>query len=117
MKTKERVKTEGAWDVRRKFIIADVASAADLEEAERTVLELPGVLSVTGDMKKGQVIVRYDASQIAYQMILNTLRNVGFTPLNNWWNRMKGGWFQYTDTNARDNAKARSAACCSRPPK
>jgi hypothetical protein len=37
-------------------------------------------------------------------------------PLSNWWTRLKASWYQYTDTNARDNANAPPAACCNKLP-
>jgi len=84
---------------------------------ERAVGALSGVRKVATDVDKHRVIVRYDASQSAYQAIVEVLESTGFPPLDSWWSRVKGNWYQFSDTNARDNAKAPPPACCNKPPR
>lgn len=72
---------------------------------------------VATDVDRHQVIVRYDASQSSYQSIVEVLGKTGFSPLDSWWNRVKGNCYQFSDTNVRDNAKAPPPACCNRPPR
>ena len=117
MKTQDPMKPAGTWEVRRRIKIPALVHAADAMAVERAVGALSGVRKVATDVDKHQVDVRYDASQSAYQAIVEVLENAGFPPLDNWWSRVKGNWFQYTDTNAMDNAKAPPPACCNKPPR
>jgi copper chaperone CopZ len=92
-------------------------NAADVMAVERAVSSLSGVRKVALDLSKHQIEVLYDASQSAYQAIVEALEGSGYPPLNNWWGRVKGNWYQFTDANIRDNAKAPPPACCNKPPK
>jgi copper chaperone CopZ len=117
MKVRDPLKPRGTWEVRRRIKIPALAHAADAMAVERAVSALSGVRKVATDVDRHQVIVRYDASQTAYQMIVEVLERTGFPPLDNWWSRVKGNWYQFSDTNARDNAKAPPPVCCNKPPK
>jgi copper chaperone CopZ len=117
MRAEKPMQSTDAWVVRRRIKIPVLQNTADTEEVESTVGELPGVRNVTLDLNKHQVIVHYDASQSSYREIVQTMQDAGFPPSDSWWNRIKGGWYQYTDENARDNAKAPTPACCNKPPK
>ncbi len=117
MKTQDSMKPAGTWEVRRRIKVPAMAQAADAMAVERAVSALSGVRKVATDLDKQQIVVRYDASQSAYQAIVDALEGAGFPPLKNWWERAKGNWFQFTDTNIRDNAKAPPPACCNKPPK
>jgi hypothetical protein len=117
MKSQDQMKPTGTWEVRRGFTLPALVQAANAAEIERLVGDLPGVCKLSIDLEKHQIAVLYDASKTDYQTIVVTLQNSGFPPLDNWWGRVKGGWFQFTDTNARDNAKAPPPACCNKSPK
>ncbi|QYZ67438.1 MAG: hypothetical protein OI74_13620 [Gammaproteobacteria bacterium (ex Lamellibrachia satsuma)] len=116
-KAQDPMKPVGTWEVRHRIKIPALVHAADAMVVERAVSALPGVCKVATDVEKHQVIVRYDATQSAYQVIADVLENTGFPPLDSWWSRFKGNWFQFSDTNARDNANAPPPACCNKPPK
>ena len=117
MNTLDTTQPSGAWEVRRRIKIPGLVHKADVMALEDKVGSLSGVRGVTSDMKKHQIIVRYDVTGLDYHSIIRVLEEAGFPPLNNWWCRFKTGWFQNLDTNARDNAKASPPACCNRPPK
>lgn len=117
MKTQDPMKPVGVWEVRRSIRIPALVHAADTMAVERAVGALSGVRKVVTDVDKHQLVVRYDASQSSYQAIVEVLEIAGFPPLDNWWNRVKGNCYQFSDTNAKDNAKAPPPACCNRPPK
>ncbi|USF88647.1 heavy-metal-associated domain-containing protein [Candidatus Endoriftia persephone] len=117
MKTQDSMKPVGTWEVRRRIKIPALVHAADAMAVEDAVRALSGVRNMATDVEKHQLIVRYDASQSAYQAIVEALESAGFPPLDNWWCRFKGSWFEFTDTNARDNAHAPPPACCNKPPK
>ena len=116
MKIRDPMKPVGVWDVRRRINISTLVHAEEAIAVERTIGALPGVCKVSADVEKQRITLRYDASQIDYQAILDALENTGFPPINSWWSQIKCGWFQFVDTNARANAKAAPAACCNKPP-
>ena len=79
--------------------------------------EMEGLHRLDFNMAKKQMTVDYDASRLSYQMIVDRLENIGFPASDSWWSRIKGGWYQYADSNLRDNAKAPPPTCCNKPPK
>jgi copper chaperone CopZ len=116
MKYDNSLRPEGPWEVRRKINLPSLMHEADGMAVERVVGEIPGVLNVATDVEKQWVIVRYNARQLNYQNIVETLEKTGFPPRDNWWNRFKGNWYRFSDENARANAKAPPSACCNKPP-
>jgi len=117
MKSFSSMKSDGVWDVNRRIQIPGLVHAADGMAIERAVNAVSGVRSISMDMDKHQILVRYDASRSDYEEIVEVLENTGFPSSENWWSRVRGSWYQYSDTNARDNAKAPPPACCNKPPK
>ncbi len=111
------MKLIGPWEVRRRIKLPALVHAADAMAVERVVGDLNGVLKVATNLDKHQVIVCYDASQAAYQTIIEAMVSIGFPPLDNWWCRVKSNWYQYSDANTKENAKTPPAACCNKPPK
>ncbi len=107
----------GDWDVRRRIKVPALSQAADAAAVVGAIGELPGVHNVTTDLDKRRIIVDYDASRLSYREITQTLKTAGLSPSNGWWDRIKGGWHQYTDENARENAKNPPSACCNKPPR
>jgi hypothetical protein len=53
---------------------------------------------------------------VAYQQILTVLTDAGCPP-DNWWSRRKQGWYRFTETNDRENAKAPPPTCRNKPPR
>ncbi len=117
MKTLDQMKPAGAWEVRRRIKVPALAHDADAMAVERNLSPLPGVRKVAADATRLQVVVLYDITGTDYQTILASLEELGFPPLDNWWSRRKMSWYQFTDSNGRDNAKAPPPACCNKPPK
>ncbi len=116
MPTPDAIETSDTWEVSRYIKVPELSNAAT-GVVEDAVGAIAGVRQVTSDLDKHQVVVRYDASQSSYQDILQVLRSAGLSPADGWWDRMKGGWYQYTDENARENAKAPPPSCCNKPPR
>ena len=117
MKTSSSMKSDGAWDVNRRITIPALVHAADGMAIERVVKAISGVRNVSINVDKHQIAVRYDASKTDYREILELLENTGFPPPDNWWSRVRGNWYEFSDSNARENAKAPPPACCNKPPK
>ena len=117
MKNHDSLKPVGTWEVRHRIDIPALVHEADAMVAERTIGSLSGVRKVAVDLNKHQLVVRYDASQTDYQKIVDASTSIGFSPTDNWWSRFKSSWFQFVDTNVRDNAKAPPSPCCNKPPR
>ncbi len=84
---------------------------------EAKIGSLPGVRTVTADVKKHRAVVSYDVTVMDYRSIIAALEEAGFPPLDDWLSRVKGNWYRFTEENARENAKAPPPACCNKPPK
>ncbi len=112
-----QMKPIGTWEVRRRIKIPALGHPADAIAVKHMLGSLSGVRTVAVDIEKRQTTVLYDATVLDYQSIGEGLENMGFPPLNTWWTRFKAGCYQYSDTNARENAHARPSACCNKPPK
>jgi hypothetical protein len=87
----------------------------------RTITErlasISGVRGITADIERYRVTVVYDITQSNYHEMLAALEEIGHPAANNWWARSKANYFQYLDTNGRENANAPAAPCCSNPKK
>lgn len=81
MKTQDSMKPTGTWEVRRRIMVPVMVQAADAMAVERAVGALSGVRKVATDLDKQQIVVRYDASQSACQM----LRSSEWYPANIYW--------------------------------
>lgn len=117
MRKRDSMKPAGTWEVRRRIRIPALGHAADAMAVEHALGEVTGILKVAADVAKRQVSVLYDAIGSDYRSIVTALEEAGFPPLDNGWSRLKADWYQYSDTNARENANARPSACCNKPPK
>ncbi len=110
-------KPTGAWEARRKIRIPALAGEAGAMALEAQVGSLPGVRAVAANVDKHQIVVRYDVTETDYLSVLDALKNSGFPAADNWWARRKRDWYEFTEGNARENAKAPPPACCNKPPK
>ncbi len=107
----------GVWDVRRKIVVPALSVADSPASAIEAVEQLEGVHSVKVDAKKRRLVVTYDASRIDYYSITVTLGGVGFPPQDSWWSNLWARIYQFTDSNARDNANTPAPPCCNKPPR
>jgi len=112
-----KVEPRSAWEVKRKIRLpAALANPADLENVERTLRDIDGVLQVSADHAKRTILVRYLVTQTDYQSLERALDAAGLAPAAGRWARFKSGWYQNLDLTGRDNASAPAPACCSKPP-
>ncbi len=117
MHTDVPIKPTGDWEVIRRIKMSTQSEEADTEAIKEALSALPGVRKVIVDQGRHQIDVHYDTSQTSYREIMQAMEGAGASPVNSWWSRIKTGWYQYTDDNARDNAKTPPPACCNKPPK
>ncbi len=117
MGTSETLKPSGPWEVHRSIRIPSLVHAADVLAIEHAISELNGVIKAVANVRKQRLDVRYNAAQLSYQRILEILEETGFPPRSDWWSRLKGSWYDFSEENIRDNAKAPPPSCCNKPPK
>jgi len=107
----------GVWEVRRKIRIPALVHAADGASLKRALEQYEGVRQAEVEPVKHRVEVRYDASVIDFMTLLSVLEEQGFPPTRSWLARLKASWYQFTDSNARENAHLPPPACCNKAPK
>ena len=109
------MKIKGVWDVKRRIPIPALRHQADAEVVVSALEGLPGVHEVIADTGRRHVQVLYDVTGSDYDTLREVLAGIGFPAANGWWERLKGNWYQYLDSNGRDNAHAPEPPCCSNP--
>ncbi|WP_273439966.1 heavy-metal-associated domain-containing protein [Sedimenticola selenatireducens] len=117
MKSKHQLKPVGTWEVLRRVGVSITNHSDNSLAVDDVVSQVTGVKNIVLDNDARELWVLYDASQVDYQAIVQALTEAGFPPIDNWWTRFKGSIYQYSDTNARVNAKAPPPACCNKSPK
>ena len=117
MKSQHHLKPTDTWEVLRQLRIPAIAHTTQPLTTEDLFSELQGVKDCAVERGDQKLSILYDASQVDYQTIERVLIQAGLPPVNNWWARLKASLYQYSDTNARDNAKAPPPACCNKSPK
>ncbi|MGD8587772.1 MAG: hypothetical protein PVG22_02970 [Chromatiales bacterium] len=110
-------KPAGAWEVKRRIKIPALNHAADALAVEDALQSIAGIRKLVTTVDRHKLVVWYDITQVDFQGIVRALEEAGFPPLNNWWFRRRMSWYQFADSNGRDNAKTPPAACCNKPPK
>jgi len=108
---------KGNWLVTRTIRLQDMANWSDIQTIEAILKPLNGIHTLTTDIDNEGISVTYDASCLDYLTIIQTLKQANIPIKNTWWTHLKGSWYQYTDSNARDNAHAPAAPCCNKPPR
>lgn len=106
-----------SWNVRRCIHFPDALEENDLMAVMRHLEELPGVISVAPGANSSKLYVSYDASGIDFNTLTLALEAIGLSRKSGWWENIKARMYQFSDTNARDNAHAPPPPCCNKPPK
>lgn len=65
----------------------------------------------------GTLRVRYNAVEIGFDRVLEQLQQLGITPRNTQWFRIRAAWYRYVDANVAAQAKMRPKPCCNRVPR
>ena len=109
-------KISAVWKVNRRIKVPELINSNDKLLIEQAMSKLTGLESMDIDINKQQLTVNYDASQLNFSTITKILHHIGKPPINNFWARVKASWYDYTDTNAKENANAPPPICCNKPP-
>ncbi|MBC8519957.1 MAG: hypothetical protein H8D24_06090 [Gammaproteobacteria bacterium] len=99
---------QNAWLVKRVFHVA--SSSGRLEQ-------LPDVLDIVWNSRGNKLYLTYDIRTTDYLTVLNHLSNADVIVRQTFWSRLLGKFHQYSDRTGRENASARPAPCCNKPPK
>lgn len=108
-------KLSEAFTVTCAFRISAPVTPEQAERIAHSLLEVDGIGEVRIQPGAPQVRVTYDASRIGFGQIEQMLADWGFPPAGQWWQRARRAWYGFLDENARDNARAGSGSCCSKP--
>lgn len=107
----------GVWEVRRRIRIPALSHEADGVTLKRALEQYEGVRQAQAEPANQRIEVRYDASLIDFMTLLTVLEEQGFPAASSWIARLKANWYQFTDSNARENANLPPPACCNKAPK
>lgn len=110
-----RPSSQGDWVVKRRFTLPTMAQESDTRVIAERLGRMPGVRGMSTDIERQRLTVAYDFIQTDCRTVLAALEEIGFPVADNRWARFKTNWYQYIDTNGRDNANAPAAPCCSNP--
>lgn len=100
--------------VLQRRLLLDVGNA-DLTRLLVSIRELPGMLSAVVTAHE-RLVVKYDASRIQIDQILELLARSGISIGGGFWQRHCLRWYRFVDHNTADNAQS-SSHCCNKPPK
>ena len=117
MNKKQTVDTGDTWTVRRHLRLATPASADQAARITEALGSLDGLIGFKVEQGSDGLEVTYNVTQMDYQVLSKTLEELGCPLASRGWNRIKGWFCQFSDTNARDNAKAPPPPCCNKPPR
>ncbi|MFT6914238.1 MAG: hypothetical protein ACJAWL_000526 [Motiliproteus sp.] len=100
--------------VLKRTLSLDVGSA-DLSPRLAAIKALPGMLSAV-DTTGDRLLLKYDASQLQIDQIVELLERSGISMRRGYWPRQWLNWYRFVDRNTADNAQS-SSHCCNKPPK
>ncbi len=109
------VTTQGAWEVKRSFVLPAMTHERDAQVVSRRVEQLPGVRSARTDIRRHRITVVYDITWMDCSRVLKAFADVGLPAHDTWWARFKKRWYQYADETGRDNASVPPVPCCNNP--
>ncbi|MFE8069987.1 hypothetical protein QQM79_02920 [Marinobacteraceae bacterium S3BR75-40.1] len=101
--------------VRRHLRVQNLDESAMSELAE-TLLHNPSVDHLAFNADSGKVDVTYDASHWSVDRFIEAVQERGGDVTRNGWQRMKLGWYRFTDENVQANAKHEPFCCSKIPP-
>lgn len=73
--------------------------------------EQVGVEAFAWDARRQRVELRYDASLVALEQLLELGVGHGLLPAADWRTRWKRSWYRFSDGNIRDNARYQARGC------
>jgi hypothetical protein len=104
-----------AFTVTRRLAVRGITADDRGRALVARLTALDGVLDAVLEQDRRKVRVRYNAGRVGYGELEAVLADAGVLDTTRRWQRFVASWYRYLDTNARDNANAPPAACCSNP--
>ena len=117
MNKKQAADTDDTWTVRRTLRLAGTVSADEVVRLKEPLESLEGLIGFSIEQGSDRLKVIYNVMKMDYQVLDKTLDALGCPLSSGSWSRIKGWFYQFSDTNARDNAKAPPPPCCNKPPR
>ncbi|MEH6472762.1 MAG: hypothetical protein V7752_16080 [Halopseudomonas sp.] len=88
----------------------------DLTTTLASIRALPGMISAV-ITTRDQLALKYDASQIQIDRVLELLARSDISIRRGYWQRHCLRWYRFVDHNTAANAQSTSSHCCNKPPK
>lgn len=113
--TNDSIDRNGDSFVNRWFSVEGLRNGLHPPTLNHAFAQQSGVRSVRIDPEHDRIHIHYDNTIIGIETVIEILRNVGCSPQQRFWDRLKYSWWRYLDENARDNARSPGAPCCGNP--
>ncbi len=117
MKKKPAVETGDSWTVSRNLRLVKPVSEDEAARITEALGSLEGLTGFKIEAGSDRLEVTYNVIKMDYQGLNKTLATLGCPLASGGWSRIKGWFYQFSDTTARDNAKAPPPPCCNKPPR
>ncbi|MEH6650330.1 MAG: hypothetical protein V7707_09925 [Motiliproteus sp.] len=101
--------------VLKRQLLLDVG-IGDLTNTLASIRALPGMVSAV-ITTRDRLAVKYDASQIQIDRVLELLERSDISIRRSYWQRQCLRWYRFVDQNTAANAQSTSSHCCNKPPK
>ena len=101
----------------RQLLLPAMLCDADVAKIVYVLSSECKVIDIHADVDKQMLSLKYDVSQVQYTHILVVLESAGYGIMHGFLSSIKTAWYEFTETNKRDNANAPPPACCNKPPK
>jgi hypothetical protein len=101
--------------LKRTFRLQRGQSAPPHRRLDPMLTALPGVVETRLERSGRRLKLRYDATQIALDAILQRMDEIGIRPATGVWQRLKQAWYRYVDETVKENNHVKGGACCSNP--
>lgn len=115
MTTAHKAGNHEGFLVRRHLKVKDLNEAAFSALADE-LLHNPSVDYIEYSVTTGQFDVTYDASHWSVDRVIAAVQDKGGDVVHSGWQRMKLGWYRFTDENVQANAKHEPFCCSKIPP-
>jgi len=87
------------------------ACAGDVDQFLGAVDSLDGIDEIDYDAKTQRLNLSYDATHLSLQKVEKLLQEYHLAIRDNWWNKLKTGYYEFVDTNVKSNAEHQPSCC------
>jgi len=104
-----------AFIANRTIPVLNIHSQGCVGVIQEALGKLPAIQKIDINVKRKQVRLVYDSTQIGFELIEKSLIQVGYPITDNWWTKLKIAWYCYMDDTDQSNSEFAGGACCGNP--